>query len=114
MFAIPSNGAMVALFDGFRMACLRDGRDVGLTSPGQTAAWLLRYGIEPWRRRGVVTPMLGYGPRVPARTGCGSGPTTRPTPSGCRGQLSIGSGVQRQETLEGPAWGGELRTTMRW
>ena len=29
-------------------------------------------------------------------------------------QLSIGFGVQRQQTLEGPAWGGELRTTMQW
>ena len=35
-------------------------------------------------------------------------------PEWLRRELTIGLGLQRQQTLEGPAWGAELRIQMRW
>ena len=35
-------------------------------------------------------------------------------PEWLRRALSIGLGLQRRQTPEGPAWGAELRTDIRW
>ena len=54
--------------------------------------------------------MLGYGHAGSGQKRLRFGADPKWLPA----QLSIRFGVQRQQTLEGLAWGEELRTTMRW
>ena len=74
----------------------------------------LGYGIESWRLRGMLTPTIGYGRSGPAGDALRFGAAYTARPEWLRRELSIGLGLQRQQTLDGPDWGMELRTQMRW
>ena len=82
--------------------------------PGMMLNAELGYGIESWRLRGMLTPTIGYGRSGPAGDALrfGAGYTARS--EWLRRELSIGLGLQGQQTLDGPDWGMELRTQMRW
>ena len=81
---------------------------------GMTLNAELGYGIESWRLRGLVTPMLGYGRGAPGDGRLRFGADYVAKPEWLPAQLSIGFGLQRQQALEGHSWGGELRARMRW
>ncbi len=81
---------------------------------GMTLNAELGYGIESRRLRGLLTPTLGFQRTGPAGDALRFGAAYAAKPEWLRRALSIGLGLRRQETLEGPAWGAELRTEMRW
>ena len=85
------------------------GDDMGMTLNAE-----LGYGIESWRLRGLITPMLGYGRGAAGDGLLQLGADYGAKPKWLPVQLGIGFGLQRQMTLEGPVWGGELRALMRW
>ena len=87
---------------------------VAATDPGMMLNAELGYGIESWRLRGLLTPTLGIQRMGPAGDTLRLGAAYAANPEWLRRELSIGLGLQRQHTLEGPAWGAELRTRMRW
>ena len=89
-------------------------RAVAATDPGMTLNAELGYGIESWRLRGLLTPTLGFQRMGPAGDTLRFGAAYAANPEWLPRALSIGLGLQRQETLEGHAWGAELRTEMRW
>ena len=74
----------------------------------------LGYGIESYRLRGLLTPLLGYERGAPGNDRLRFGADYTAKPEWLPAQLSIGFGLQRQQTMEGPAWGAELRMQMRW
>ncbi len=76
----------------------------------------LGYGIEVSRLRGLITPTLGYGHgrAVAGDSLLRLGADYAGNPERLPAQLSIGFGLQRQLTLGGPVWGGELRAQIRW
>ena len=74
----------------------------------------LGYGIESWLLRGLLTPQLGYGRGAPGGDLLRLGADYASNPKRLPVQLIVGFGLQRQWTLEGPAWGGQLRTEVRW
>ena len=82
--------------------------------PGMTLNAELGYDIESRRLRGLLTPTLGFQRTGPAGDALRFGAAYAAKPEWLRRALSIGLGLRRQETLEGPAWGAELRTEMRW
>ena len=84
------------------------------TDPGMMLNAELGYGIESWRLRGLLTPTLGIQRMGPAGDTLRLGAAYAANPEWLRRELSIGLGLQRQHTLEGPTWGAELRTRMRW
>ena len=89
-------------------------RAVAATDPGMTFNAELGYGIESWRLRGLLTPTLGFQRMGPAGDTLRFGAAYAANPGWLPRALSIGLGLQRQETLEGHAWGAELRTEVRW
>ena len=74
----------------------------------------LGYGIDSWRLRGRITPTLGYGRTGPVADALRFGVGYAANPKWLRRELTIGLGLQRQQTLDGAAWGAKLRTEMRW
>ena len=89
-------------------------RAVAATDPGMTLNAELGYGIESWRLRGLLTPTLGFQRMGPAGDKLRFGAAYAANPEWLPRALSIGLGLQRRQTLEGHAWGAELRTEMRW
>ena len=87
----------------------RAGNEMGMTLNTE-----IGYGIESWRLRGLLTPMLGYGHGASGDGQLRFGADYAAKPEWLPVRLEIGFGLQRQRTLEDPAWGGELRMRMRW
>ena len=89
-------------------------RATAAADPGMTFNAELGYGIESWRLRGKLTPTLGFQRMGPAGDTLRFGAAYAANPKWLRRELSIGLGMQRQRTFEGPAWGVVLQTRMRW
>ena len=98
-----------AAMPAFAGAAHLPGADPGLMFNAE-----LGYGIDSWRLRGRITPMLGYGRAAPGADTLQLGAAYAANPEWMRRELTIGLGLQRQQSLEGPAWGAELRIAMRW
>ena len=85
-----------------------------INDPRLTLNAELGYGIEAWRLRGQLTPTLSV------RRAEGVGNTLRlgarysGNPAWLRWQTMIGFGLQRQQTMQGDAWGAELGAELRW
>ncbi|MDD9948400.1 MAG: fibronectin type III domain-containing protein [candidate division Zixibacteria bacterium] len=74
----------------------------------------LGYGIEARRSRGLITPTLGFGRAATGDSLLRLGADYAGSPEWLPAQLSFGFGLQRQMTLGGPVWGGELLARVWW